>query len=62
MRFPATVTGDRVAGAPRAWDILPDGRFIGITSATEDAVRGSSPEMHVVLNWLEELKQRVPTR
>ncbi len=60
VRFPASVTGDRVASEPRAWDILPDGRFIGITSTTEDAARGSSPEMRLVLNWFEELKQRVP--
>ena len=60
VRFPASVNGDRVAFEPRAWDILPDGRFIGITSTTEDAVRGSSPEMRLVLNWFEELKQRVP--
>ena len=60
VRFPASVTGDRVASEPRAWDILPDGRFIGITSTTEDAARGSSSEMRLVLNWFEELKQRVP--
>jgi serine/threonine-protein kinase len=59
-RFPASVSGDRVASEPRAWDILPDGRFIGITSTTEDAVRGSSLQMRLVLNWFEELKQRVP--
>ena len=57
LRFPASVGGDRVASEPRAWDILPDGRFIGIASTTDDAVRGS---MRVVLNWFEELKQRVP--
>ena len=33
VRFPASVSGDRVATEPRAWDILPDGRFIGITSS-----------------------------
>jgi hypothetical protein len=60
VRFPASVTGDRVAGEARAWDILPDGRFIGITSTTEDGVRGASSEMRLVLNWFEELKQRVP--
>ena len=60
VRFPTSVGGDRAANEPRAWDILPDGRLIGITSTTEDAVRGTSPEMRVVLNWLEELKQRVP--
>jgi hypothetical protein len=59
-RFPASVTGDRVSSEPRAWDILPDGRFVGITSTEEDAMRDSSPGMRVVLNWFEELKQRVP--
>ena len=62
LRFPASVGGDWVASEPRAWDILPDGRFIGIASTTDDAVRGSSPEMRVVLNWFEELKQRVPVQ
>jgi eukaryotic-like serine/threonine-protein kinase len=60
VRFPASVTGDRVASEPRAWDILPDGRFVGITSTAEDAVRDSSPGLRLVLNWFEELKQRVP--
>ncbi len=60
VRFPASVTGDRVSREPRAWDILPDGRFIGIMSTAEDAARDSSPEMRLVLNWFEELKQRVP--
>jgi Tol biopolymer transport system component len=62
VRFPATVGGDRAAAQPRAWDILPDGRFIGITSATEDTVGGALPEMRLVLNWFEELKQRVPVQ
>ena len=59
VRFPASVTGDRVASEVRAWDILPDGRFIGITSTTEDGALGA-PEMRLVLNWFEELKQKVP--
>ena len=60
--FPATVSGDRVAREPRAWDILPDGRFIGITAGAEERTRSSLPEMRVVLNWFEELKQRVPVK
>ena len=59
-RFPASVGGDRAAAEPRAWDILPDGRFIGITSVTEDVVGGAAPEMRLVLNWFEELRQQVP--
>jgi hypothetical protein len=43
----------------RAYDVMPDGRFIGIVSAGEsqDVPRN---EVRVVLNWLEELKQRLP--
>jgi serine/threonine-protein kinase len=47
------------------YDVMPDGRFIVVTP-TDDATRGSNrpgPQaIDVVLNWLEELKQRVPTR
>jgi hypothetical protein len=42
---------------PRNFDIMPDGRVIGVIEAGE-----RQSEMHVVLNWLEELKQRVPAR
>ena len=59
-RFPSSVTGDRPANQPRAWDILPDGRFIGIVSGTEDETRSSTSEIRLVLNWFEELKQKVP--
>ena len=62
MRFPATVTGDRLSRERRAWDLLPDGRLIGIVSGTEDATRSSAAEMHLVLNWFEELKQKVPVK
>ncbi len=58
--FPATVSGDRISREPRAWDVLPDGRLIGITAGAEQRTRSSSPELRVVLNWFEELKQRVP--
>ena len=36
--------------------------FLGIIAATEGAAPSSSSEMRVVLNWFEELKQRVPVR
>jgi Tol biopolymer transport system component len=57
--IPARVTGARVSGMTRAYDVMPDGRFIGIVSAGEsqDVPRN---EVRVVLNWLEELKQRLP--
>jgi serine/threonine protein kinase len=50
------------------WDISPDGkRFLMIkptpasTGATP-AAAGSRPKINIVLNWFEELKQRVPVK
>jgi Tol biopolymer transport system component len=46
---------------PRAYDILPDGRFVGLIDASDpdgSPANGTS-EIRVVLNWFEELKARV---
>jgi Tol biopolymer transport system component len=59
VTVPQEVMADRTSGTFRAWDILPDGRFVGLASA---AGRLSSTEIRVVLNWFEELKQKVPVR
>jgi hypothetical protein len=40
---------------------MPDGRVVGIVPADEAAPR-SFAEMRLVLNWFEELKERVPVR
>jgi len=57
--IPATVTGARVSSMNRTYDVMPDGRFVGVVNASETQ---DSPrlEIRVVLNWLEELKQRLP--
>ena len=60
-RFPATVTGDRLSAEPRSFDLLPDGRIIGVVNRSEVG-RTTDIEMRVVLNWFEELKQRIPVR
>ena len=45
------------AGQPPSYDIAPDGRFLFIRT-----VEGQAPiNLVVTINWLEELKQRVPT-
>jgi hypothetical protein len=50
------------AGPARA-DILPDGRFIGVVNAESIPTDAHAvPQIQVVLNWFEELKQRVPAR
>ena len=60
-RFPATVTGDRLSAEPRSFDLLPDGRIIGVVNRSE-VIRTANTQMRVVINWFEELKQRVPAR
>jgi Tol biopolymer transport system component len=46
---------------PRGYDITPDGRFLARVSLDEGQPGGvRSEEMHVVLNWFEELRARLP--
>jgi eukaryotic-like serine/threonine-protein kinase len=54
---------DRVSAERREFDILPDGRFIGLVpiDRTESLVPNAG-EIRVVLNWFEELKARVPIK
>jgi len=61
-QFPATVTGDRLSPEVRGWDVLPDGRLIGITPASDGATRRTLAEVRVVVNWFDELRQRVPLK
>jgi len=49
-------------GRPRTYDILPDGRFVGVRDESEAAEEAATPRIEVVLNWTEELKQRVPVK
>jgi Tol biopolymer transport system component len=52
---------DRVSAERREFDLLPDGRFVGLVpiDRTESLVPNVA-EIRVVLNWFEELKARVP--
>jgi Tol biopolymer transport system component len=61
-RFPAALAGDRLSNAPRPFDVLPDGRFIGLAGLADTASTSGAAELRVVQNWLEESKQRVPVR
>jgi serine/threonine-protein kinase len=49
-------------GGGTPWDIHPDGkRFLMMkATAATDAAGGQQPKINIVLNWFEELKQRVP--
>ena len=50
--------GDLSPAAPRMYDQTPDGRFLTIASAASTDVRA----LNVVLNWFEDVKQRVPVK
>ena len=53
----------RMSNTATAYDIHPDGkRFVMVSEADDRSVASSPQHMQVVLNWHEELKQRVPTR
>jgi serine/threonine-protein kinase len=59
-RFFFTETG---IGEGRTYDVSPDGRrFLMIKEANGSDQPATSASLIVVLNWLEELKQRVPVR
>jgi Tol biopolymer transport system component len=53
--------GVAIPGSPRTFDMMADGRFVGV--APRQSQSGSGPaQIRVVLNWTEELKRLVPTR
>jgi hypothetical protein len=63
--FPARVTADRISNERRAFDLLPDGRFVGpaLDVASEPAAGGETRrELRLVMNWFDELKRQVPVR
>jgi Tol biopolymer transport system component len=59
ITFPGRVNGDKLPDHGRAYDILPDGRFVGIVAESKPEERTAS-ELRAVLNWREELRRMVP--
>jgi Tol biopolymer transport system component len=60
---PLPITGAlQQLGLPRNYDITPDGKqFIIVLAASQGQNnQPATPQINVVLNWVEELKQRVP--
>ena len=45
--------------APRMYDMMPDGRFLSFALSRPEGV-APKQEFHVVVNWFEELKAKVP--
>ena len=46
----------------RTYDVMPDGRILSMRTDVGPDGRPMSPQVRVVLNWFEELKQRVPVK
>jgi Tol biopolymer transport system component len=46
----------------RTYDVLPDGRFVGVADESLLVDQPAISEIQVVLNWFEDLKTRVPTK
>ena len=48
----------------RNYDLMPSGKFVALVDPQAQSRSGTSAasEIQVVLNWLEELKQRVPVK
>jgi hypothetical protein len=44
---------------PRNYDIMPDGRFLSVVAAGGQQGQDTS-QIQVVINWFQELQQRVP--
>ncbi|MGO9257250.1 MAG: hypothetical protein ACLQU1_13235 [Bryobacteraceae bacterium] len=64
VRAPRAGFNTAPSSSVRTYDILPDGKhFIGIVAAGQ-AQPGtpSAPQIQVVLNWFEDVKQRAPGR
>jgi hypothetical protein len=44
----------------RHFDVLPDGRLLVVIPGTDPSTRQATPRVQVVLNWIEEVKAKVP--
>ena len=64
VRAPRTGFQPQAASSVRPYDILPDGKhFIGVVAAGQiasGAAGPAAPQIQVVLNWFEDVKQRAP--
>ena len=60
--LPGTLMQGSRSSEVRDYDILPDGRFIGFVAGQDTSENAGKPEIRLVLNWFEELRQRVPVR
>jgi|RhiMethySRZTD1v2_1073278.scaffolds.fasta_scaffold00858_15 eukaryotic-like serine/threonine-protein kinase len=58
-QLPVTFPDRESNSAPRNHDVTPDGKFIGLVAVRPGETEERS-QINVVLNWFEELKQKLP--
>jgi 6-phosphogluconolactonase (cycloisomerase 2 family) len=59
QQLPITFVERQSASTARNHDITPDGKFIGVIAVGESQVNPSH-QINLVVNWFEELKQKLP--
>jgi hypothetical protein len=60
--FPFTLTAGRLSSHRRAFDVLPNGRFISLSAGGDAAVLAPGTEFRLVVNWFDELRRLAPPR
>ncbi len=50
---------ERVPGDPSRYAVTSDGRFL-VTAPAPDAENEDEPQIHVIVNWVETLRDRAP--
>jgi len=46
----------------RNYDLMPDGRLLGIISAGDNRTPPRAPQIRIVSNWFRELQESVPVK
>ena len=62
VNLPDASRWSMLSAEARGYDTLPGGRFLGMTRPGEADSVAVEPGLHVVVNWMEELKRLVPAR
>ena len=59
---PLRIEGFEIREGARSYDITPDGKRFLVMLPASETTSGEAPQINVVLNWFQELKQRAPAR
>jgi len=63
VSLPSVPIQPRLSTNVRDYDVLPDGRILStVNQSDQKGSATNTPQIRVVLNWFEELKQRVPIK